>query len=270
MSISIASLYEGAISNLALRQALRKHQFELHYQPIVQLATNRVVGAEALVRWKKSESELAFPADFLPQLRQLGLMHKLDLWVLEEAIRMRKRSIGLEERMNLDEFHVFVNIDGSRLQSQDYANSVIDLLTKYALDPSMLVIEISEYGFYETTTTAENLGQLRNFGVLVGLDDFGTGHSNLSQIRKLPLNVVKLDRSFISNIVKDDSEQELLINIQHISQIFGLHLLVEGVESVEIRDFITSIGIHCAQGFFYSPAVPEDELWHWIENYMGL
>lgn len=264
---SVASLYEAALENISLRRALKNNEFELFYQPVVRLEDNQIIGAEALVRWRQSDENLLYPKDFLPGLRRLGLMRELDAWVLTRVTSMGLKAQIYEKLLGLKEFHVFVNIDANQLQNESYAGEIMSHLKQSSLAANKLVIEISECGVYDTEKVARNLRALSEMGVIIALDDFGTGHSNLNQIRELPLHILKLDKSFIDNIFENSIYQDLLFQILDISKTFNLNLLVEGVETKELHDFISSIGVHSAQGFYYSQALPEVTFWNWVEKY---
>lgn len=264
---SVSSIYEGAIENLSLRRALKNSEFELFFQPVVRLLDNQVIGAEALVRWRQSDQTLLYPENFLPALRRAGLMKELDTWVLERAVPVAVKAEDHQKALGLEEFHIFINLDGHQLQDQRFAHEIVTRIRNAGVTTSKIVIEISEYGLYESCKLLPSLQTLSNFGLMIALDDFGTGQSNLNQIRELPLNILKLDKSFIKNILENEIERFLLVQIQDISKVFDLHLVVEGVETKEIHDFISSIGVHCAQGYFFSKALPELEFWDWVKKY---
>ena len=260
-------LVDALAEEFALKQALRNNEFELFYQPVVRLDTAQVVGAESLVRWRRPGHGLIYPDDFLPKLRDFNLMDELGVWALHSALRMRKSAYVFQQQYGLEEFHVGINVEAGHLLRADFADIVITALKDENLDPSDLVLEITEHALSEGEVALENLDRLKNYGVWIAMDDFGTGYSNLSQIHKLPLTLLKLDKSFMPRDVLSDADKQLIVDIQMIAKSLGIEALAEGVEGQEVNDFITSIGITYAQGYFYSPALPEIEFWNWVREF---
>ena len=262
-------LVDALAEEFALKQALRNNEFELFYQPVVRLDTGQVVGAESLVRWRRPGHGVIYPDDFLPKLRDFNLMDDLGVWALENALRMRKSAYVFQQQYGLDEFHVGINVEAGHLLRADFADIVIHALKEENLDPSDLVLEITEHALSEGDVALENLDRLKAHGVWIAMDDFGTGYSNLSQIHRLPLTMLKLDKSFMPRENLTDSDKQLIIDIQLIAKSLGIEALAEGVESEEVNEFITSIGLTFAQGYYYSPALPEIEFWNWVREFTG-
>ena len=260
-------LVDALAEEFALKQALRNNEFELFYQPVVRLDTGQVVGAESLVRWRRPGHGLIYPDDFLPKLRDFNLMDDLGVWALQSALRMRKSAYVFQKQYGIEEFHVGINVEAGHLLRADFADIVINALKEENLDPSDLVLEITEHALSEGDIALENLDRLKSYGVWIAMDDFGTGYSNLSQIHKLPLTMLKLDKSFMPRENLTESDKQLIIDIQLIAKSLGIEALAEGVESKEVNDFITSIGLTFAQGYFYSPALPEIEFWNWVREF---
>ena len=137
------------------------------------------------------------------------------------------------------------------------------------LEPNDLVLEVTEHALSEGDIALENLVRLKEYGVWIAMDDFGTGYSNLSQVHRLPLTMLKLDKSFMPRTELQESDKQLILDIQLIANSLGIGALAEGVESKEVHDYITSIGLTFAQGYYYSPALPEIEFWNWVREYKG-
>ena len=259
-------LVEALAEEFALKQALRNNEFELFYQPVIELGENKVAGAESLIRWRRPGHGLIYPDDFLPKLRDYNLMDELGRWVLEAAIQMRKNATVFQTQFGIESFKVGINVEASQLLRPEFADQVMFALNESAIDPASLVLEITEHALSEGDIALENLERLKGQGVLIAMDDFGTGYSNLSQIHRLPLSILKLDKSFMprENMTKQD--EQLILDIALIAKSIGVQALAEGVETSEVHDFITSIGITYSQGYLYAPAMPEVEFWNWVRE----
>ena len=260
-------LVDALSEEFALKNAIKNNEFELYYQPVIRLDTNTIVGAESLVRWRRPGHGLIYPADFLPKLRDFNLMDDLGVWALQSALRMRKSAYVFQQQYGLAEFHVGINVEAGHLLRADFADIVIEALNDEALNPSDLVLEVTEHALSEGDVALENLFRLKEFGVWIAMDDFGTGYSNLSQVHRLPLTMLKLDKSFMPRENLTDIDKQLILDIQMIAKSLGIEALAEGVETQEVRDFISSIGLTFAQGYFYSPALPEIEFWNWVREF---
>ena len=260
-------LVDALAEEFALKQAMRNNEFELYYQPVIRLETNEVVGGESLVRWRRPGHGVVFPDDFLPKLRDYNMMDELGVWALQTALRMRKSAYVFQKQYGLSEFHVGINVEASHLLRSDFADIVIAAIKEENLEPSDLVLEVTEHALSEGEIALENLERLKNFGVWIAMDDFGTGYSNLSQVHRLPLNMLKLDKSFMPREGLSDGDKQLIVDIQTIAKSLGIEALAEGVETEEVKDFISSIGLTFAQGYYYSPALPEIEFWNWVREY---
>ncbi len=263
-------LVEALAEEFALKQALRNNEFELFYQPVIELGMNRLAGAEALIRWRRPGHGLVYPDDFLPKLRDYSLMDELGRWVLDAALQMRKNAYVFQSQFGIETFKVGVNIEASQLLRPEFADQVLITLNESSIDPSSIVLEITEHALSEGEIALENLERLKSQGVMIAMDDFGTGYSNLSQIHRLPLSILKLDKSFMPRDKMSKQDEKLILDIVHIARSLGVQALAEGVENAEVHDFITSVGVTYSQGYFYAPAMPEVEFWNWVrENTQG-
>jgi diguanylate cyclase (GGDEF)-like protein/PAS domain S-box-containing protein len=238
-----------------LGTAIANGELVLHYQPLVDLRTRAVVGAEALVRWDDGERGLIPPCDFIPIAERTGLIRPLSDWVLGQACRQTASwaAEGLE-------LYVSFNLPAS-FWRPTMIRHVLDTIESFGLNPNRMMVEITESAMLSNErVTGPILEELHCRGLRVALDDFGTGHSSLSRLTKMQVTTLKIDRSFIADLPRDENAAVLVRSIIALSHSLGLQPLAEGVETVEQAAFLTSAGCNLAQGFLYSPAVPADAL----------
>ncbi|WP_277348922.1 sensor domain-containing phosphodiesterase [Sneathiella limimaris] len=238
--------------NKALREGMAKKQLFLNYQPQISLETGKMVGVEALLRWKTEAGEYV-PADtFIPIAEASGLLGPISEWVIREAClqRMRWTAEGVPE------FPVAVNISLNEFQSEDFVNLVRRILEETGLEPRFLDIELTESVIMEDRgQTKINMNLLKDMGVSLSIDDFGTGYSSLSYLSHLPASVIKIDKSFIDGILTNQSDAVIAKTIISLGYNLGMKILAEGVESQEQMEFLKEAGCHEAQGFNFSKAV---------------
>jgi len=260
-------LVDALAEEFALKQAIKNNEFELFMQPIVNLESEEVVGAETLIRWRRPGHGLVFPDEFLPKMREFNLMEELGKWTIQEALRMRKSAYVFQHQFGMDRFRIGVNVEVSQLLKSDFADQVMLGLGEAGVSPNELVLEITEHALSEGEVALENLERLKKLGVWIAMDDFGTGYSNLSQIHHLPLSMLKLDKSFMPREGLSNIDKQLIIDIQSIAIGLGLNTLAEGVETQEVHDFIKLCGITYSQGYLYSPALAEIDFWNWVREH---
>lgn len=247
-----------------LHTALEEDQFQLHYQPIVSLADGHIEGAEALVRWDHPEYGLVQPGSFIPQLEQSGLITFLGLWVLEA---------GISELAALDEDSVelsqmSVNLSPKQFRDPNLANKIENLLQKYSVEPGRLRLEITEQAMVTDREEARGrLGELIELGVQVAMDDFGTGYSSLSQITDLPVQVLKLDRSFVKFDSPSDRQRSVVDIIIEGGKTMQLQTLAEGIETDKQWNWLRGADCELAQGFFIAPGLPAAVFREWVKKY---
>jgi diguanylate cyclase (GGDEF)-like protein len=235
-----------------LRLALEKHQFVLHYQPKVALASGRTVGLEALIRWRESEAGLVPPLTFVPLLEETGLILEVGSWVLEQAVA----DYRLLSAQMTDCPRIAVNVSPLQLRQKDFATriaAVIDgMRGAVGID-----IEITESVLMENIeSNIAKLRAIRDMGVEVVIDDFGTGYSSLAYISKLPVNTLKIDRSFVRSMCRNTEDRSIVSSIVSLAQTLHLKVVAEGVETAEQRDLLQSLGCDQAQGFLTGAAAP--------------
>ncbi len=239
---------------LDLRHALANNAFEVYYQPLFDLRTKQISTCEALLRWPHPSRGMISPAEFIPVAEEMGLIVELGEWVLREACRAcASWPNGVR---------VAVNLSVNQFRRGDVVATMRDAVEAAGLDPSRLEIEITEtILFQDTRVTRQVLREIKDFGVRISLDDFGTGYSSLSYLHSLPLNKVKIDRSFLQGVEHGDRSLVLLRGIAKLSAELGLSVTVEGIETVEQLALIAAEGtVSEAQGFLFSPAIPQREI----------
>lgn len=246
-------MQERRLLELDLRKALDCDEFELHYQPLVNLQTSHVCGFEALVRWQHPERGLVSPGEFIPMLEEIGLVATLGSWVLQRACT---------DASHWPE-HIKIAVNLSALQFKDgfLAQNVEDVLKATGLPAHRLELEVTESMLIENTeATVEILHQLRSLGVRISMDDFGTGYSSLSYLQSFPFDKIKIDRSFIKDLSDQDDALAIVRAVTALSSNLGMTTTAEGVETKEQLEIIRSEGCTEVQGFYFSSARPADEI----------
>jgi diguanylate cyclase (GGDEF)-like protein/PAS domain S-box-containing protein len=244
----------AALRRLELRErleaALGAGEFELHYQPVVELAGETVVGAEALVRWRQDDGTMAQPGDFLAVAEESGLIVALGRWVLEEACG----EAATWPTSSARPMSVAVNVASRQLSDPAFPSEVAGILAASGLQPDRLVIEVTESALLDeghVTTTA--IAELKQLGVRVALDDFGTGYSSLSHLRRFPIDVLKIDRSFIAGIDGDNRDERALVrSIVRLAHSLRLEIVAEGIERPGQLEVLRRFGAELGQGFHFA------------------
>ncbi|WP_027554957.1 EAL domain-containing protein [Bradyrhizobium sp. Cp5.3] len=238
---------------LDLRQALARGEFEVHYQPLVDLAANVVTGCEALLRWRHPERGMVSPAEFIPVAEDTGLIGEIGEWVLKQAC--------LEAAGWPGQIHVAVNVSPVQFRSKTLALKVAAALAESGLAPERLELEITETVLIRDDEEALTiLQQLRELGVRIALDDFGTGYSSLSYLHRFPFDKIKIDRSFISDIGEPEDSSPIVQAVVHMAAARHMATTAEGVETEAQREVLRQLGCSQMQGWLFSPAVPASQL----------
>ncbi|WP_256805411.1 EAL domain-containing protein [Bradyrhizobium sp. Bra64] len=238
---------------LDLRQALARGEFEVHYQPLVDLAANVVNGCEALLRWRHPERGMVSPADFIPVAEDTGLIGEIGEWVLKQAC--------LEAASWPGQIHIAVNVSPVQFRSRTLALKVAAALAESGLAPGRLELEITETVLIRDDAEALTvLQQLRELGVRIALDDFGTGYSSLSYLHRFPFDKIKIDRSFISDIGQSEDSSPIVQAVVHMAAARHMVTTAEGVETEAQREVLRQLGCSQMQGWLFSPAVPAAKL----------
>ena len=238
----------------AMRQALERCDFRMHYQPQVDLETGHVVGAEALIRWHDPELGDISPGRFIPVAEETGFIVQIGEWVLHEAVR--QATIWHAEGRGLT---VAINVSALQFQQANFVDMVGAALRDAGLPPDRLEIELTESILIQDAREAlARLDALAALGVRLSIDDFGTGYSSLAYLKRFPLQKLKIDRSFVAGLPSDDSDVAIVSAIINLGRALRLNVIAEGVETDEQRDFLRAAGCDQFQGYLCSPAVPAD------------
>ncbi len=244
---------ERRAMELDLRKALVLRQFELHYQPQIDVEKGTVIGLEALLRWRHPHRGTLFPAEFLPFAEEIGLAIPIGNWVLRTAC---KDAMAFPEAMT-----VAVNISPTQFESTEFSVAIASALKHANLDGTRLEIEVTEAILLrDSSNVRANLAAMRKMGVRVAMDSFGTGLTSLSQVVNFPFDKIKIDRSLIGNTGGDLKSRAILRAISALGQSLGIATLAAGVETQEHLAHVRAEGCHSVQGFYYSRAVPVGEL----------
>jgi len=250
-----------------LRKAVEGEEFVLHYQPQVGIATGRLVGLEALVRWQHPERGLIFPDNFIPRLERMGLIDRLG-WIVAkrglEDIRLFADASGISPALS-------INVAVSTLDDLKFPDAMAALIERHGISPEKIILEITESGLIqELTRTLDVLTRLRMKGMQLSIDDFGTGYSMMQQLRNIPATELKIDRSFVQNMSGTVSDRVMVQKTIEIGHELGMKVVAEGVETSEQLEFLRANDCDIAQGYLFSRALPVNELLGWLREYRAL
>ena len=243
----------------ALAEGMERQELRLHYQPKIDLRSGRMVGVEALVRWQRDGLPLALPAEFLPAAERCGLTGAMDHWVLNEALGQ----VSLWQQLGLWQPHwrMALNRTARDLRNPRLVADLQAVLQAHGVAPSALELEITEGALLENShEVIQRLNELQLLGVTLAIDDFGTNYSNLAYLRRLPVQVIKIDRSFVSGMLASESDRVLVETIVAMAHNLGHTLVAEGVETQGQCDALLALGCETGQGFLFGPALPAAEL----------
>jgi len=239
-----------------LRGALQANQFELYYQPQINLTTGLAVGYEALVRWNHPSKGLVAPNEFIPELERMGLINDLGDWAILTACQqiVQWRLDGMSDP------HVSVNIAATHFQSSDLVDVVRNVLKQTGVTPVCLELEITETGKQYSDETLVVFEELKRVGVRLAIDDFGSGYSSLGSLQHLPIDCLKIDRVFISDLLDNPKDAVLLGTIMTLAHALDFDVVAEGVEELEQVVILRALDCDVVQGFYFSKPVPASEI----------
>jgi EAL domain-containing protein (putative c-di-GMP-specific phosphodiesterase class I) len=238
-------------------RALKNNEFELFYQPQVSLADGRILGVEALIRWRHPTRGLLPPQDFLLDVEEGGLSLPIGWWTLEAACAQ----LAAWRVEGLPQVCMGVNLFSSQFRSERLVSHIADLLERYAIEPRLLELEVTEtIALLEDEQGLRSFHQLRDMGVRIAFDDFGTGYASLSSLQQFPLTTLKLDRGFIRNILTNVNDAVITRSMITMANDLQLLTIAEGVETLEQEAFLRMLGCKSGQGYLYSKPIPGEEM----------
>lgn len=236
-----------------MQDALDNHEFIVYLQPKYNILTNQMIGAEALVRWLKSDGELIMPNDFIPLFEKNGFIIQLDGYVWEETCKYLRRWKDIDKKS----VPISVNVSRNHIYNPSFQNQVIALMEKYKLEHDMLELELTESTFVdETKVLYKRMEELQDKGFVFSMDDFGSGYSSLNMLKDAPVSVIKLDRGFINETVTSERGIAIIKHTVEMSKHLNLKVIAEGVENKEQVELLKNLGCTYAQGFYYSKPIP--------------
>ena len=251
-----------AAMELDMRDALNQRQFLLHYQAQVQ-DTGEVTGAEVLLRWQHPTNGLVSPANFIPLAEETGLIVPIGRWVLHTACT---QLCAWAKRPDMAHLTLAVNVSPRQFGQADFVREVAQVLADTEANPRLLKLELTEGMLaFNLTDIVEKMSQLKTMGVCFSLDDFGTGYSSLAYLKRLPLDQLKIDQSFVRDVLVDDNDAAIAKTIVALGHSLGMNVIAEGVETREQRDFLANHGCHAYQGYFFSRPLALAQ----FENYLA-
>ena len=249
-----------------LRRAISEgEELRLCFQPQVEIESNKTVGCEALLRWRNSKYGDVSPAKFISIAEKSGLVHRLTVWVLQNALREYS-----ERWASYEDFSISINISALDLLDPDFPELVIRTLNTWDVEPRRLLLEITESAMMEKPRAAlQSLKRLHEIGVQLSIDDFGTGYSSLTYLKRLPVSELKIDRSFVLNMNEDAGDAKIVRTVVDLAHNFGLHVMAEGVEDQATREQLLAMGCDLMQGYLIGRPMPADELSAFLEQQAG-
>lgn len=250
------SFTDAALMEAHLRRAIEFNELELHYQPQVNLKTGEIDSFEALLRWNNRKFGFVSPAQFIPMAEESGLIHSIGDWVLEVVCAQLKEWQDKQFRP----VRIAVNISPKQFQTGAFAEKAKQIIEKHGIHPSSFEVEITETALVNMKDTLSTLQKLKKTGVTISVDDFGTGYSSLSYLKQYPIDIIKIDRSFIKDIELDEKNEAIAKTIISLAHNLGMQVIAEGVEKDLQAKILKEADCHKAQGFLFSKAVPASEI----------
>jgi len=259
----------------ALRQALPKNELMIYFQPKVHyvtsppngnvggrdIASSRVQGAEALLRWFRPGYSILNPKDFIPIAEQSDLIVDIGHWVIRAACQQLARW----KKTSLGALTIAVNLSPRQLRHDDFVGRLADTILEFGVNPAQLELEVTESAVIENIDqSVDTLNQLKRLGVTIAMDDFGTGFSSLSYLKQLPIDVIKIDRSFINDLPNDDDDVVIVNAIFSMARAMNIKVVAEGIENYAQLQFLLGQGCQCSQGFFHSRPLPAADFERWV------
>lgn len=263
-----ANVQEAMQLEMSLRHAYSTQKFDIHFQPKYQLADNRLVGAEVLIRWQEEDGTWIPPDVFIPKAEEIGLINGIGNWVFRESCQTIKT---WQEEGLVDSDCIFaINISMRQLVSNNLISDITDILTDTGINPSCLELEVTESTMmHDPDLTISVLNELHDLDIRIAIDDFGTGYSSLSHLRNLPIDALKIDKSFVFSM-DDNAQNEAIINtIIHLGHSLDMEVVAEGVETEQHRNFLHSSGCDLAQGYYFNRPMNRSDFKQYLNSLNG-
>lgn len=252
-----ARSFERLTMETSMRRALEREQFELYYQPRYEMPEGRIVGVEALIRWHHPDLGLVLPAQFIPLAEETGLILPIGEWVLRAAATQGKAW----QQAGLPPLFMAANVSARQFRQTDFAGKVGQILQDTGFDPCWLELELTETTLMKhSEESVESLSKLKAMGIRIAIDDFGTGYSSLGYLKRLPVDILKIDRSFVSDVTVSLDDAAIVEAIIAMARSLGLHVVAEGVETAEQAKFLKAHKCEEMQGYYFSKPLPVDQL----------
>jgi EAL domain-containing protein (putative c-di-GMP-specific phosphodiesterase class I) len=253
------NLRKAAVGQLALEEDLRyaatRGLFTLDFQPVIELASGAFIGGEALIRWPHPTRGMVPPLDFIPLAEDTGLVVPLGSWVLEHACAQGaawRRMVGPTQSFTMN-----INVSSRQIVEADFVEQVAGVLERTQIDPPAVVLEMTESVFMADDANSRRvMSGLRDLGVRIAIDDFGTGYSSLAYLRRLPIDILKLDRSFVTDLADGASERVITSAVVEIAHQLDLMVIAEGIETTEQLDLLVELGCVAGQGYLLHRPMP--------------
>jgi EAL domain-containing protein (putative c-di-GMP-specific phosphodiesterase class I) len=250
-----------------LRSAIEREEFLLHYQPQVDLRTGQLVGMEALIRWQHPELGIVSPSSFIGLAEETGLIVQIGAWVLRTACAQNKAW----QRAGLSHLPIAVNLSARQFVQQDLAQMIATVLKETGLAAHYLELELTEsLVMTEVERAVAILRDLKALGAKLSIDDFGTGYSSLAYLKRFPIDVLKIDQSFVRDITLDPDDAAIVTLIIQLAHSLRLHVIAEGVETHEQADYLRRQGCDVMQGYYFSPPVSAEAFEQMLRQHKGL
>ncbi len=263
-SVMNVSAFKQLLMENSLRRALEKEEFVVYYQPQVDIKTQQIVGAEALVRWQHPDLGLVFPTEFIGLAEETGLIVPIGEWVIRKVCAQNKRW----QDAGFEKVCVSVNLSARQFQQRNLVATISRIIQETGLDPQLLGMEITEsIAMKNADFTISALNELKKMGVHLSLDDFGTGYSSLSYLKRFPLETLKIDRSFVRDITTDPNDAAIVTAVIALAHSLKLSVVAEGVETEGQLAFLKTHGCNYVQGYIFSHPLSEENFLKTLKNY---
>lgn len=248
-----------------LHKAIHKEEFQLYYQPIIDIGTRKIVGVEALIRWQHPEQGMISPMDFIPLAEETGLMEEIERWVIKTAFLQKLEWDTMAE--GFTNLILSVNISGKSFVQYGFVNYIRNLLLQTGLNSNEIQLEITETVFIDKADiTKKVFNDISSMGILIALDDFGTGYSSLTYLKNFPIDIVKLDANFVKGIINQGEDRVIVESVINLTHDLGLLIIAEGIETETQYEVLKMNNCDYGQGYLYSRPVPAEKINELLKN----